>query len=488
MDLQDYLRIARKRWRSIVAMTCLLVMAAAALTILTPKTYQSTAQLFVSTGGGDSTADLAQGSTFTQKQMKTYAQVITSPKVLDPVRKELGVEKGAPLATSLTATTPPDTVLIDVNVTDRDAERAAKVANAVAEEFTSTVQELQSVKEGQDSPVKATIVEPAEVASGASSPQPVRNIALGLIAGLLLGLALALLRDRLDTSVNGEREVKELTDATIIGAIPFDADAPKQPLIVQSDPMSSRSEAFRTLRTNLQFVDIANHPKIMVLTSSLPGEGKSTTAANLALTIGAGGHSVCVVEGDLRRPQLLNYMGLEGGVGLTSVLIGDAELDDVLQPFAENVVVLGAGPIPPNPSELLGSEAMRALLNQLSERFDYVLVDAPPLLPVTDAAVVSRLTDGAIVVVGAGVINKEDVSRALQNLETVDARVLGVVMNRVPTNRSGGYYYYGERYGYGQAERPEIAATTPEPSTATAPGAPGSAAEIETPQRAMPTN
>lgn len=462
MDLQDYLRIARKRWRAIAAMTALMLAAAAALTILTPKSYQSSAQLFVSTGGGDSTADLAQGSTFTQKQMKTYAQVIVSPKVLDPVRKELGVEAGDILTSSLTATTPPDTVLINVVATDHDPAKAAKVANAVAQEFTSTVQELQSVKAGQSTPVKATIVKPAEAAKTPASPKPVRNLALGLVAGIMLGLGLALLRDRLDTSVASERDVKELTDETIIGAIPFDPEAPKQPLIVQSDPQSARAEAFRTLRTNLQFVDIANHPKVLVLTSSLPGEGKSTTAANLALTIGAGGSTVCVIEGDLRRPQPLNYMGLEGGVGLTSVLIGEADLDDVLQPFGENLHVLGAGPIPPNPSELLGSETMQSLLDKLRERFDYVIIDAPPLLPVTDAAVVARLTDGAIVVVGAGVIKKENVTRALESLETVEANILGIVMNRVPTKGKGGYYYYGERYGYRQAEKPQIPAATPE--------------------------
>jgi len=425
-----------------------MVLVAGLLTILTPKTYTSQAQLFVSTSGGETTSDLAQGSTFTQKQMKTYAQVLTSPKVLDPVHEKLGIPLGEDLAASVTATTPVDTVLLNVTVADRDPEKAARVANTIANEFITTVQDLQSVKAGQTSPVKATIIKPAEVETDPTTPQPLRNLALGLIAGLMLGVGVALLRDRLDTSVTGEQDVKELTQHTIVGAIPFDSEAASHPLIVQTDPHSSRAEAFRTLRTNLQFVDISNHPKVLVMTSSLPGEGKSTSAANLALTIGAAGADVCVIEGDLRRPQLLNYMGLEGGVGLTSVLIGDAELDDVLQPFGQNVHVLGAGPIPPNPSELLGSDAMRQLLQNLRERFDYVIVDSPPLLPVTDAAVVARLTDGAILLVGAGVVKKEDVTRALENLETVDAHVLGIVMNRVPTKGRGGYYYYGERYGY----------------------------------------
>jgi len=452
VDLQDYLRVVRKRWRIIVAVTCLAVLAAAALTILTPRTYQSTAQLFISTANSETTAELAQGSTFTQKQMKTYADVITSPKVLDPIHDALGVDRSASLARSVTATTPPDTVLLNVSVVDRDKAKAARVANAVAEEFTSTIQELQSVKAGQESPVKATVVRPATEGSAPVAPRPARNLAMGLLLGLLLGLGLALLRDLLDTSIKGERDVKEVTDETIIGGIHFDPDAKTHPLIVQGDPQSTRAEAFRTLRTNLQFVDAANHPKVLVFTSSLPGEGKSTSTANLALTMGASGARVCVVEGDLRRPRLLQYMGLEGGVGLTTVLIGDAELDDVLQPFGQNVHVLGAGPIPPNPSELLGSDPMRAVLDELRQRFDYVIIDAPPVLPVTDAAVVSRLADGAVMVVGAGVIKKEDLSRALDTLETVGARVLGLVMNRVPTKGADGYSYYGERYAYRSSE------------------------------------
>lgn len=452
MDLQDYLRVVRKRWRIIVGVTCLTLLAAAALTILTPRTYQSKAQLFISTASSETSVELAQGSSFTQKQMKTYTNVITSPKVLDPVHDTLGMDRDAPLAGAIAASAPVDTVLLDLAVTDRDSAHAARVANAIAEEFTSTIQELQSVKTGQESPVKATIVRPAAQTTSPVAPRPLRNLGLAFGVGLLLGLGLALLRDLLDTSIKGERDVKEVTDETIIGGIHFDPDAKTHPLIVQGDPQSTRAEAFRTLRTNLQFVDAANHPKVLVFTSSLPGEGKSTTTANLALTMGASGAHVCVIEGDLRRPQLLQYMGLEGGVGLTTVLIGDAELDDVLQPFGHNVHVLGAGPIPPNPSELLGSDPMRAVLDELRQRFDYVIIDAPPVLPVTDAAVVSRLADGAVMIVGSGVIKKEDLARALDTLETVGARVLGLVMNRVPTKGADGYSYYGERYAYRSSE------------------------------------
>ncbi len=196
---------------------------------------------------------------------------------------------------------------------------------------------------------------------------------------------------------------RRVTDRTILGGIAFDADASKHPLIVQVDPRSQRAEAFRSLRTNLQFIDVANPPKSIVVTSSLPGEGKSTTTANLALSLAETGLKVVVIEGDLRRPRLLDYLGFEGSVGLTDVLVGRVEVDDVLQPFGRTGLrLLGAGPIPPNPSELLGSANMEQLVADLAERFDYVLIDAPPLLPVTDAAVLSTIVDGALVVVGAG--------------------------------------------------------------------------------------
>ncbi len=428
------------------------MLAAAALTILTPRTYQSTAQLFISTAGSDTTVKLSIQTCADcdvcawEKRDRSWTCMTT------PVHDALGIDRATTLARSVTATTPPDTVLLNVSVIDRRSSSSRRRAATPPPEFTSTVQELQSVKAGQESPVKATIVRPATEGSAPVAPRPARNLAMGLLLGLLLGCSIALLRDLLDTSTKGERDVKEVTDETIIGGIHFDPDAKTHPLIVQGDPQSTRAEAFRTLRTNLQFVDAANHPKVMVFTSSLPGEGKSTTTANLALTMGASGARVCVIEGDLRRPRLLQYMGLEGGVGLTTVLIGDAELDDVLQPFGHNVQVLGAGPIPPNPSELLGSDPLRAVLDELRQRFDYVIIDAPPVLPVTDAAVVSRLADGAVMVVGAGVIKKEDLSRALDTLETVGARVLGLVMNRVPTKGADGYSYYGERYAYRSSE------------------------------------
>ena len=451
MELKDYIRIIRKRWRIIVAVTLVVLAGAAMATALSPKVYQAETQLFVSTsagGGTDVTSSLLSGSNFTQQRVLSYADVITTPEVLDPVITTLKLNTTAALLSNqITATVPLNTVLIQVDVTNTNPRVAAEVADAVGKQFTRTVADIESVSKGQPSPVKLTVVSVPTVPTAPISPKPTRNLALGVVLGLLLGLGLALLRDLLDTTIKGEKDCAEVTDATVIGGIGFDPDARKHPLIVQADPHSPRAEAFRTLRTNLQFVNAANHPRSIVFTSSLPGEGKTTTTANLAITMAAGGARVCLLEGDLRRARLLEYMGMEGSVGLTNVLIGQAQLGDVLQQFTDtSVYVIGSGSVPPNPSELLGSTAMIDILRELESRFDIVIIDSPPLLPVTDAAVLSSIAGGTVVVVGAGLVDRDHLARSLQSLDAVNGRVLGLVLNLVPTKGGDAYYYY--RAGY----------------------------------------
>jgi polysaccharide biosynthesis transport protein len=448
VELKDYIRIIRKRWQIIVAATLIVLAGAALATALSPKVYQAQTRLFVSTSGGSDSGALLQGSNFTQQRVKSYADVITTPKVLDPVIETLKLNTtAANLGTQITATVPLDTVLIEVAVTNTDPRVAAAVADAVGRQFTDTVADLESVSQGKSSPVKLSVVSSPTIPTTPISPKPTRNLALGVVLGLLLGLGLALLRDLLDTTIKSEKDCAEVTDATVIGGIAFDPDAPKRPLIVQSDPHSPRAEAFRALRTNLQFVDAANHPRSIVFTSSVPGEGKTTTTANLAITMAAAGARVCLIEGDLRRARLLEYMGMDGSVGLTNVLIGQANLSDVLQQFADTgVYVIGAGSVPPNPSELLGSAAMIETLRELESRFDVVIIDSPPLLPVTDAAVLSTIAGGTVVVVGAGLVDRDHLARSLQSLQAVNGRVLGLVLNLLPTKGSDAYAYYREGY------------------------------------------
>jgi succinoglycan biosynthesis transport protein ExoP len=448
LELKDYIRVIRKRWQIITTVMLVVLGCAALATTLSPKVYEAQTRLFVSTsGGGDSNA-LLSGSSFTQQRVKSYADVITTPNVLDPVIKTLGLKTtAARLGDQITATVPLDTVLIEVSVKDTSPRVAARVADAVGRQFTSSVANLESVNTGQSSPVKVTVVSSPTVPTAPVSPKPPRNLALGLVLGLLLGLGAALLRDVLDTTVKNEEHCADVTDATVIGGISYDPQASGSPLIVQADMHSPRAEAFRTLRTNLKFVDAANHPRSIVFTSSVPGEGKTTTTANLALTMAAGGARICLIEGDLRRPRLLDYMGMDGSLGLTNVLIGQAELGDVLQQFAQSsVYVIGAGSIPPNPSELLGSAAMVETLRELESRFDVVIIDTPPLLPVTDAAVLSTIAGGTVVVVGAGRVNRVELAKSLQSLDAVKGRLLGLVLNMVPTKGIDAYQYYRDGY------------------------------------------
>lgn len=468
MELRDYIRVLRKRWRFIALLTALAVAGAAAASFLATPQYAAQTQLFVATQASGTASDLLQGSNFTQQRVKSYADVITSQRVLAPVIDRLQLDTTPNrLAQQITAEAPLDTVLINVTVRDADARLAADIANAVGASFTTAVGELEPGS-GTGPPVRITTVEPADVPLAPVSPNTRLNLALGLLVGLALGVGAAVLRETLDTRVHGESEVRQITDASVIGGIAYDDEAEKRPLIVQASPHSSRAEAFRQLRTNLQFVDVANHPKSFVVTSSIPGEGKSTTAANLAITLAQAGSRVCLVEGDLRRPKVADYLGLDNAVGLTTVLIGQAELADVVQPWGDgNLHVLASGQVPPNPSELLGSAAMEHLLQTLESSYDAVVIDAPPLLPVTDAAVLSKLSGGAVVVVAAERVACDQVAKALSNLEAVDARVLGIVMNMLPTRGPDSYSYY--TYGY----HPEGASAdvAPAPEAAAAPTA-----------------
>lgn len=448
MELTEYLRIARKRWFTIAATLALTLALAALLTATATKQYSSTTRFFVSTEG--STADATQqlqGSTFSQQRVKSYSQLLKTPKALDPAVDELDDDLSTDdVIKQVAVKTVPDTVMLDVTVTDPSPERAQEIAEAIGDTFPEVVDEIETPEGRYRSPVKVSVVQPASFSSTPVSPNPVRNLALGAVLGLLLGFGLALLRHTLDTVVRTGHDVEEITDEPVIGAVHFDPKAKKDPLIVESDPSSPRSEAFRALRTNLMFVNADTHPRTIALTSSIPGEGKSTTIANLALTLVKSGSRVCLIEGDLRRPRLLDYLGLDGSAGLTDVLIDRAHLDDVLQPYGRSGLdVLGAGAIPPNPSELLASSAMTRVLAELSARYDYVLIDTPPVLPVTDAVVLSTKVDGVIVLVGTTIVQREQLRGTFEALGAVDNTVLGIVLNRVSRKAGAGYGagYYG---------------------------------------------
>jgi non-specific protein-tyrosine kinase len=463
LTLREYARLLRKRWLLILVLTLLGGGAAAGASYLATPVYQATTQLFVSaSSGGSGITDAYQGGLFTQQRVKSYAQIIDSPKVLAPAITQLGLTMDPnELAKHVTATAPLDTVLIDVKVDDTNPKQAMDLANTISAVFAGQVAGLETTS-GGTAPVKVTTVRDATLPLTPITPRTKINIAIGALLGLLAGIAFAILRETLDTTVKRVDDLHEITEAATLGLVAYDSDAVKRPLVVHLDPHSARAESFRTLRTNLQFVDIDHPPRTVVITSAIPGEGKSTTACNLAITLAQAGIRVALVEGDLRRPKVADYLGVEGSVGLTSVLIGRATLDEALQGWGRGgMAVLASGPVPPNPSELLGSGHMVALLRQLQQRFDVVIIDAPPLLPVTDAAVLTRICDGAVLVVRFGKTKREQVEQAVEALRTVDARMLGSVLNMTPNKgpEGGGYYTYTGGYS-SQTNRPRINSVT----------------------------
>lgn len=451
MELSDYLRVLRRNWIIIVACTLLGLALAAATSLSIKPTYTAQTKLFVAIQSSGSISELQQGNTFTQARVQSYVETVGTPAVLQPVIDTLGLDTSAvELSKNIKASSDLDTVIIAIEVMDTSPVQAAAVARAVASSLISVIDELESTDEGRPSPVKLSVVTPATAPPTPSAPNTRSSLLIGAVGGLVLGMGISVLRNMLDTKVRNESDLRRITDAPFLGGIVYDGDAAKKPLLTQSPIQSPRSESFLQIRTNLQFANVSNSSKAVLVTSSLPGEGKSTTATNLAIAMAQAGQTVALVDADLRRPSVGDYLGLEKDAGLTTALIGHMDVNDLLQPWGEdNLYVLTSGKIPPNPSELLGSEAMQKLLIRLEDTFDAVIIDAPPLLPVTDAAVLAQQVGGVVLVVGSSRVNLPDVEKSLRALAMVKAKLLGVIMNLMPAKGPDAYSY---SYSYGNSD------------------------------------
>ena len=454
MELREYLRILHKNWVLIVVVALLGLGAGAMASLLATPKYEAHTQLFVSVrsdAGG--TGDLVQGTNFARQIVTSYVDVIRTGVVLDPVVEQLQLDlTSAQLAEHVASSSPLNSVLINISATSPSPEQAALIANTVGESFKEVVRtQLDPETEAGGNLVSLTTTQVASEPMAPVSPRPAMNLALGLLLGLTTGFGIALLLNLLDTRIHSLHDIEQITDKPLLGGIVDDPDADKKPLIVHAQPHSPRAESFRALRTNLQFLNFSSENRAFVVTSPGPGEGKSTTSVNLALSLAVAGAHVAIVEADLRLPKASSYLGIEGAAGLTDVLIGAANLHDVLQPWGRSGLhVLPAGRIPPNPSELLGSVEMEDTLAALNGMFDYVIIDAPPVLAVTDAAVIGNIAAGVLMVVASGSTRKQSFANAIRALETAGTQVLGVIVTMLATKGPdrygyGGYGVYGEQ-------------------------------------------
>jgi receptor protein-tyrosine kinase len=449
VDFKDLVRLARRRWKSIVSVFALALIASAAYSFTSTPIYQSQAKVFISTDVSDPAAAY-YAAAFSTQRVQSYADLVGSRTVLEGVIHDLNLNLTPDeLKSKVSASVGTNSVIITVTAKDKVAKTAQQIAQAASEQLTGYIADVEAPAGKTSTPVKATITDPAQFDSNPVSPRIVLNLGVAGVLGLLLGCALALVRDLLDSSIKTIDDIARVTDSPVMSHIVFDPVVPKSPLLTDVEARSPRAEAFRLLRTNLQFADLDAHPKSFVITSSVPEEGKTSTSTNLAIALAQAGQRVLLIDGDLRRPRIARILGLESAVGLTTVLVGRSQLTDSIQVHAPSgVSLLSSGPIPPNPTEILQSQATQELFRTLREGYDAVIIDAPPLLPVADAAIIAKAVDGAILVVRHGQTSQEQLRHATSRLDQVGARTYGVVVNMVP-KRAPDYGYGGYGYGYG---------------------------------------
>ncbi|MDP3890439.1 polysaccharide biosynthesis tyrosine autokinase [Nocardioides sp.] len=443
MDFKHFSRLIRRRWKSIFAMLILALAVGSAFTFTQTPQYQSQVKLFVS---ADANAEVNPygASLFTTTRVASYAQLANHRVLMADVIEELGLSTSpTQLASRVSASVEPQTVIIAITVTDPDPTMAQEIARVTGEVMVDYVEELETPEGQVEAQIRASITDPATFNSNPVSPQTTLNLAVAALVGLLLGVALATARDLLDTTIKSIEDMEEVTDSPVMASIGVDSSMAKKPLLTQLRGFSPRGEGFRMLRTNLQFLDLDNQPKSLVITSAVAGEGKTTTSTNLAIALAQAGRRVLLVDGDLRRPRIAGLLGLESSIGLTTVLVGRTRLDQSIQLHEESGVhFLSCGPTPPNPSEILQANATHELLHKLRDSYDAVIIDAPPLLPVADAAILATAADGAIIVTRHGKTTRDQLRAATQRLDKVGARLFGTVVNMIPRRFADSYYYY----------------------------------------------
>jgi len=488
--LRGYLRVMRRgRWW-VAAFLLLGPGVSLALSLTATKQYTATAQLLVQSAGNLSLGS-GSGEAPTSTDVQTELQLVTGAQVQSQVRAKLGSAPGV-LASEVGQTN-----VIAVTAVSPEPARAAQVANAYAQAFVSwttatatntlataedqlskqisamdkemdklpvgsaaqinALSNQQAVLKGQLSQLEVTgvtastgleLVTPATAPTSPSSPKPVQNALLGLVAGLILGIGAAFLRDNLDDTLTSGEAVERVGGATVLATVPMVASWRRNAdpaAISVSEPTSQPAEAYRSLRTSLKFVRSDGTVRTILVTSPSAGDGKTATVVNLGAVFAQAGARVVLVSCDLRRPGLGEFFAPAGHAELSSVLSGEQPLDRALSPVAsvDGLWTLGSREVAANPTELLGGDRMRSLVDDLGKRFDIVLIDSPPVLPVADALILSGYADAVVLVVAAGSTRRGELRRASEKLAQAGAPVVGAVLNKATAQDGYGYGYYG---------------------------------------------
>ena len=434
MTPQAYVHALRKRWWLIMGLALLLAVGGFVNAKTTTPMYASTAQSYATLSQAGSVSELAQGSTYTQNLMQSFALLAMTPTVLEPVIEDL--ELGTTptrLEGTLTVTVPLDSFIIEIRATSADAEEAAAVADGVATELAAAVQRLAPNATDEGAIVRLETVAPAVVPNYPYEPHTRREVLIWGAGGVVLGVLAALVWALTDTRVRRERDIEATTQIPVLASVPKDRNPARR-----GTSRPEVDEAFRRMRANLAFLDADRDLNAIVITSPSAGEGKTTSAVALAHSLAEVRPRVLLIDGDLRKPSVARHTRLLADAGLTNIIIGQSTLEEVVQ-SSGNLDILTSGPVPPNPAQLVEGRAMEELIRTACEMYDYVVIDTPPLLPVVDASVLARRVGGALIVARAGQTKRQKLSQAVQNLRAViDAEALGAIL--VGTDQAESYY------------------------------------------------
>lgn len=453
---------AVRRFWWVIALAVVVGLAASVLAYnrATPQ-YKASAQLFVSAPTGDLGPQASyQGGLFTQQRVVSYADLVTSPAVLDAVIRETGTDLSrSELASHVSVDAPENTVLINIAVTLPSAAEAQRVAQALAGEFSTFVESLERPESDTAPPIRIAVSRSAQLPTAPVSPSLKLNLAIGLLGGLVVGVACAAALVARDRTVKSLAETSDEFGLRALANVPTDPSL-RTDTAAEGSGSTHRLEAYRQLRAQLRFIDVDTPPRVIMFTSARQADGKTTTAIGFARVHAQAGARVLLVEADLHRPQLeVRYGFPAAGGGLSGYLAedgGDREPEIV---EVDGLHVLPAGAPIPFPGDALASRRMAGLIAELRESFDYIVIDSPPVLPVADAINLAPLTDIVVVIARYGVTGLNEIGETARRLRSAGVTNQGLVVNSVPSSAAG-YDSYGYGYGYGYAPERDLTTTT----------------------------
>lgn len=441
MNARDYLLLLRENYWIVIGSVLVCAVLGLGVSLVTPPSYTASTSFFVTVNGDDygsgATSEVYQGTQLAKERVTTYTELLGGARVAEDAARALGDDPGA-VASAITVTSAQDTVLIGVELTGDSPASAVARAQAVSTAFTTLVDELEARRNGPPTPIVTVqqVVAPTEP-QFPTTPRSSLNIAIGVLIGLIVGLGVAIARRSTDTTVRSGEELAEATGAPLLGTVPEVPASDAVTLPERGRPGSGpRVEEFRRIRATVEHYDPRRRRRVIVVTSARRGDGVSTVAAHLAAALAAVGRRVLLIQADMRAPSVGGLAGIDDTVGLSTVLCGRLPLKAVVQtspPYRFDV--LTAGPSPAAPNELLASRRAADLFREVRARYDYVIVDAPPLLPVADAIELGLHADGALVVGRWSRSRADDLRTAVAGLAGVGVPLLGTVLFRTAAER-----------------------------------------------------